>query len=91
MKARASFSGKKDIPADAMANLEALAAKDFKGSLGQIIHDIYQTAHGFFRDLPLGDHKKHAKYRFAFKTLMRVLPGNLHLGKRKGMSRCRIQ
>merc|ERR1712142_1292499 len=42
----------RDIPAEALANLEALAAKDFKGSLGQIIHDIYQTAHGLFRDLP---------------------------------------
>merc|ERR1719295_2453264 len=67
----------RDIPAEALANLEALAAKDFKGSLGQIIHDIYQTAHGLFRDLPLGDHKKRAKYRFASKTLMRVLPNDL--------------
>jgi len=67
----------RDIPADALANLEALAAKDFKGNLGQIIHDIYQTAHGLFKDLPLGDHKKRAKYRFASKTLMRVLPNDL--------------
>merc|ERR1711983_558481 len=67
----------RDIPAEALANLEALAAKDFKGSLGQIIHDIYQTAHGLFRDLPPGDHKKRAKYRFASKTLMRILPADL--------------
>merc|ERR1712198_402586 len=67
----------RDIPADALANLEDLAAKDFKGNLGQIIHDIYQTAHGLFKDLPLGDHKKRAKYRFASKTLMRVLPNDL--------------
>merc|ERR1712130_727983 len=67
----------RDIPADALSNLESLAAKDFKGNLGKIIHDIYQTAHGLFRDLPQGDHKKRAKYRFASKTLMRVLPVDL--------------
>ena len=67
----------RDIPPEALANIEALAAKDFKGNLGQIIHDIYQTAHGLFRDLPLGDHKKRAKYRFASKTLMRILPAEL--------------
>merc|ERR1712241_624762 len=64
----------RDIPADALANLESLAGQDFKGNLGPIIHDIYQTAHGLFSDLPHGDHKKRAKYRFASKTLMRVLP-----------------
>merc|ERR1712223_2366460 len=48
-----------------------------KGKLGKIIHDIYQTAHGLFKDLPQGDHKKRAKYRFASKTLMRVLPAEL--------------
>jgi len=67
----------RDIPADALANLESLASQDFKGNLGKIIHDIYQTAHGLFRDLPQGDHKKRAKYRFASKTLMRVLPADL--------------
>merc|ERR1712045_523209 len=45
-----------------------------KGNLGQIIHDIYQTAHLMFNDMPQGDHKKRAKYRFASKTLMRILP-----------------
>merc|ERR1712183_229015 len=67
----------RDIPPEALANLESLAAIDFKGNLGKIIHDIYQTAHGLFKDLPQGDHKKRAKYRFASKTLMRVLPANL--------------
>merc|ERR1711936_529507 len=32
---------------------------------GKIIHDIYQTAHTMFADMPQGDHKKRAKYRFA--------------------------
>merc|ERR1712165_202152 len=67
----------RDIPAEALANLESLASSDFKGNLGKIIHDIYQTAHGLFKDLPQGDHKKRAKYRFASKTLMRVLPAGL--------------
>ena len=67
----------RDIPADALANLESLAVQDFKGNRGKISHDIYQTAHGLFRDLPQGDHKKRAKYRFASKTLMRVLPQEL--------------
>merc|ERR1711970_9282 len=64
----------RDIPPAALKNLEGLAAKDFKASLGQIIHDIYQTAHVMFGDMPQGDHKKRAKYRFASKTLMRILP-----------------
>merc|ERR1712223_1202040 len=66
----------RDIPPEALANLESLAASAFKGNLGKIIHDIYQTAHGMFKDLPQGDHKKRAKYRFASKTLMRILPAD---------------
>jgi len=64
----------RDIPSDALSNLESLAAKDFQGNLGNIIHDIYQTAHVMFGDMPMGDHKKRAKYRFASKTLMKILP-----------------
>merc|ERR1712130_518621 len=67
----------RDIPPEALANLESLAASDFKGNLGKIIHDIYQTAHLMFGDMPQGDHKKRAKYRFASKTLMRLLPKEL--------------
>merc|ERR1711899_585351 len=64
----------RDIPPAALANLEKLASGDFKGNLGKIIHDISQTAHIMFSDMPQGDHKKRAKYRFASKTLMRILP-----------------
>merc|ERR1711899_253251 len=64
----------RDIPPAALANLEKLASGDFKGNLGKIIHDIYQTAHIMFSDMPQGDHKKRAKSRFASKTLMRILP-----------------
>jgi hypothetical protein len=67
----------RDIPASALSNLESLASSDFKANLGKIIHDIYQTAHTMFSDMPQGDHKKRAKYRFASKTLMRILPASL--------------
>merc|ERR1712088_795842 len=65
------------IPPEALSSLEALANADFQANLGKIVHDIYQSAHGLFRDLPQGDHKKRAKYRFASKTLMRTLPGKI--------------
>merc|ERR1712128_148136 len=71
---KGNLQWERDIPPAALANLEGLAAKDFKGNLGKIIHDIYQTAHVMFGDMPQGDHKKRAKYRFASKTLMRILP-----------------
>merc|ERR1712193_505948 len=67
----------RDIPGDALANLENLANTDFKANLGRIIHDIYQTAHTMFSDMPQGDYKKRAKYRFASKTLMRILPNDI--------------
>merc|ERR1712076_327215 len=71
---KGNLQWERDIPADALANLESLANSDFKANLGKIIHDIYQTAHQMFSDMPQGDHKKRAKYRFASKTLMRILP-----------------
>merc|ERR1711909_215796 len=74
---KGNLQWERDIPPEALANLEGLAAKDFKGNLGKIIHDIYQTAHAMFGDMPQGDHKKRAKYRFASKTLMRILPKDL--------------
>jgi len=74
---KGNLQWERDIPPAALANLENLAAKDFKGNLGKIIHDIYQTAHVMFHDMPQGDHKKRAKYRFASKTIMRILPSEL--------------
>merc|ERR1711892_1653048 len=71
---KGNLQWERDIPPAALANLAGLAAKDFQGNLGKIIHDIYQTAHVMFGDMPQGDHKKRAKYRFASKTLMRILP-----------------
>jgi len=73
-KGKGNLQWERDIPPAALTNLENLAKNDFKANLGQIIHDIYQTAHQMFSDMPQGDHKKRAKYRFASKTLMRILP-----------------
>merc|ERR1711910_100398 len=64
----------REIPQEALDNLNNLATTDFKANLGKIIHDIYLTGHNMFKDMPQGDHKKRAKYRFASKTLMRILP-----------------
>merc|ERR1712037_800202 len=74
---KGNLQWERDIPPAALANLENLASTDFKANLGKIIHDIYQTAHLMFSDMPQGDHKKRAKYRFASKTLMRILPSEL--------------
>merc|ERR1719402_1589058 len=74
---KGNLQWERDIPPAALKNLENLAAGDFKANLGKIIHDIYQTAHTMFSDMPQGDHKKRAKYRFASKTLMRILPASL--------------
>jgi len=71
---KGNLQWERDIPPAALSNLESLASGDFKANLGKIIHDIYQTAHQMFSDMPQGDHKKRAKYRFASKTLMRILP-----------------
>merc|ERR1712036_121785 len=74
---KGNLQWERDIPPAALSNLESLAKSDFKANLGKIIHDIYQTAHVMFSDMPQGDHKKRAKYRFASKTLMRILPPSL--------------
>merc|ERR1711915_456058 len=73
---KGNLQWERDIPPAAISNLESLASKDFAANLGKIIHDIYQTAHVMFGDMPQGDHKKRAKYRFASKTIMRILPAN---------------
>merc|ERR1712055_660524 len=71
---KGNLQWERDIPPAALSNLESLAKSDFKANLGKIIHDIYQTAHVMFGDMPQGGHKKRAKYRFASKTIMRILP-----------------
>ena len=44
--------------------LEKMAATDFYGNLGKIIHDILGAANKIYRDMAdVGDHKKRAKYR----------------------------
>ncbi len=45
----------RDIPQDALDNLQNLANTDFHQNLGKIIHDIYLTAHNLFMDMPQGN------------------------------------
>merc|ERR1711915_171411 len=49
-RGKGNLQWERDIPPEALASLEALAASDFKANLGKIIHDIYQTAHIMFSD-----------------------------------------
>merc|ERR1712244_133653 len=51
---KGNLQWERDIPPAALANLENLAKTDFQANLGQIIHDIYQTAHQMFSDMPQG-------------------------------------
>jgi len=74
---KGNLQWERDIPPDALVHLEALAKENFFGNLGRIIHDTYKTALVMFHDMPQGDHKKRAKYRFASKTLMRILPADI--------------
>merc|ERR1712130_1075266 len=53
---------------------------------GKIIHDIYQTAHQMFSDMPQGDHKKRAKYRFALQDPDED-PSQLREGRDRGPDR----
>merc|ERR1712137_179911 len=76
-KGKGDLQWERDIPESSLNKLKELAAEDFKGNLGKIVHDLYHTAHVMFSDMPQGDHKKRAKYRFASKTLMRLLPADL--------------
>ncbi len=45
----------RDIPQDALDNLQSLANSDFHKNLGKIIHDIYLTGHNLFKDMPQGE------------------------------------
>merc|ERR1712109_163402 len=74
---KGNLQWERDIPQEDLDNLVNLANTDFNANLGKIIHDIYLTGHNLFRDMPQGDHKKRAKYRFASNTLMRILPNEL--------------
>merc|ERR1712198_636068 len=75
-KGKGDLQWERDIPESSLNKLKELAAEDFKGNLGKIVHDLYHTAHVMFGDMPQGDHKKRAKYRFASQTIMGILPAN---------------
>jgi len=64
----------RDIPEAAWEVLVDMADEDFDLNLGSIIKNIFTIAHSLFADLPAGPDKKRATYRFASKTLLRLLP-----------------
>merc|ERR1711997_162631 len=74
-KGKGKLKRERDVPADIQDKLEKMAATDFYGNLGKIIHDILGAGNKIYRDMAdVGDHKKRAKYRFSSKTLMSLLP-----------------
>merc|ERR1711953_1564518 len=76
-KGKGKLKWERDVPADIQEKLEKMAATDFYGNLGKIIHDILGAANKIYRDMAdVGDHKKRAKYRFSSKTLMSLLPAD---------------
>jgi len=76
-KGKGKLKWERDVPADIQDKLEKMAATDFYGNLGKIIHDILGAANKIYRNMAdVGDHKKRAKYRFSSKTLMSLLPAD---------------
>lgn len=55
----------RDIPQEALDNLQNLANTDFHNNLGKIIHDIYLTGHNLFKDMPQGKLALEALYNLA--------------------------
>jgi hypothetical protein len=77
-KGKGDLKWERDLPEAVQAKLLDYAATDFKANLGKIIHDILGVSNKIFADMSdVGDHKKRAKYRFASKTLMDVLPSTV--------------
>ena len=64
----------RDIPDTAWEVLVDMADQDFDENLASIIKNIFNIAHNLFLDLPAGPDKKRATYRFATKTLLKLLP-----------------
>ena len=64
----------RDIPDTAWEVLVDMADQDFDENLSSIIKNIFNIAHNLFLDLPAGPDKKRATYRFASKTLLKLLP-----------------
>ena len=64
----------RDIPEKDWDYLNHMATDNFNENLGNIIREVFQIAHSLFADLPAGPHKKRATYRFASKTLLKLLP-----------------
>jgi hypothetical protein len=71
---KGNLKWERDIPEVAWEVLVDMAAEDFDLNLGSIIKNIFTIAHSMFADLPAGPDKKRATYRFASKTLLKLLP-----------------
>merc|ERR1712203_1293390 len=73
-KGKEDLKWERDIPEAAWEVLVDLADEDFDENLGCIIKNIFTIGHSLFSDLPAGPDKKRATYRFASKTLLKLLP-----------------
>merc|ERR1712192_237354 len=73
-KGKEDLKWERDIPESAWEVLVDMADEDFDENLGCIIKNIFTIAHSLFSDLPAGPDKKRATYRFASKTLLKLLP-----------------
>ena len=73
-KGKEDLKWERDIPEAAWEVLVDMADEDFDENLGCIIKNIFTIAHSLFSDLPAGPDKKRATYRFASKTLLKLLP-----------------
>ena len=71
---KGDLTWERDIPQDDWKDLTMMASENFSDNLGNIIRKIFEIAHTMFADLPAGPHKKTATYRFASKTLLKLLP-----------------
>ena len=74
---KGNLKWERDIPDLAWETLQDMATDDFDKNLGAIIKNIFSIAHSLFSDLMAGPDKKRATYRFASKTLLRLLPAYL--------------
>ncbi len=62
----------RDIPQDALDNLQSLANSDFHKNLGKIIHDIYLTGHNLFKDMPQGEKRNESSKFLQQKHLQKA-------------------
>merc|ERR1711937_823777 len=77
MRVRATLNGKEIFPKLHWPILKTWPRVTSKPILAKLSTTSTRPPHQMFIDMPQGDHKKRAKYRFASKTLMRILPSGI--------------